>query len=82
MRYVNNTKFTSEKLREQVYMNLNYAEDMSDEEVKLIINKVAYSYLKISHLPIKKLLEMEREVFNSMRRLDVLQDYLEDSSIG
>ena len=82
MRYANNTKFTSEKLREQVYMSLNYAEDMSDEEVKLIIKKVAYSYLKISHLPIKKLVEMEREVFNSMRRLDVLQDYLEDSSIS
>ena len=81
MRYANREYFTSEQLREQVIRNLNYEEDMSDDEVLIMIKKMGYDYLRRYHIPLKNIMVLVREVFNSMRRLDILQDYLEDPHI-
>lgn len=70
-----------ERLRELVQKNLNYEEDMEDYEVKGVIERTAYELLIDMHLPLRIIFEMKKDVFNSMRRLDVLQDFLEDESI-
>lgn len=70
-----------EELRDLVQKNLNYEEDMEDEEVKGVIEKAAYHMLKNEHIPLKYVFGLKKDVFNSMRRLDVLQDYLEDENI-
>lgn len=70
-----------DKLRDMVQMNLNYEEDMEDYKVEKVIERVAYDFLKDMHLPLKVIFRIKKDVFNSMRRLDVLQDFLEDESI-
>lgn len=70
-----------EELRDLVQKNLNYEEDMEDEEVKGVIEKAAYHMLKNEHISLKCVFALKKDVFNSMRRLDVLQDYLEDENI-
>lgn len=74
-------EISSENLRKLVIRNINYEGDMDDAEVKNIISKVTYEYLKNNKIPLRLLFRLEREVFNSMRRLDVLQDYLEDPEV-
>lgn len=70
-----------EELRDLVQKNLNYEEDMKDEEVKGVIEKAAYHMLKNEHISLECIFALKKDVFNSMRRLDVLQDYLEDENI-
>ncbi len=74
-------KKQGELLRELVLKQLNYEEDLTDEQIKMLIEEVGYEYLKITHIPLKKLFSLRRTVFNSMRRLDIIQDFLEDKSI-
>ena len=76
-----NEKISCEMLRNSVIGNINYEGDMTDEEVKKIISQVSYGYLKRGEISLRTLFRIEHEVFNSMRRLDVLQDYLEDSDV-
>ncbi|MBQ3061194.1 MAG: CpaF family protein [Lachnospiraceae bacterium] len=54
---------------------------MKDEEVKGVIEKAAYHMLKNEHISLECIFALKKDVFNSMRRLDVLQDYLEDENI-
>lgn len=81
MNCAENKEISYEQLRQSVISNISYERDMNDEEVKNVISKVSYEYLKKEKIPLRQLFKLEHEVFNSMRRLDVLQDYLEDAEV-
>lgn len=68
---------TKELVREQLDMKNN----INDEEIKEIIELVVFQIAKINHLSLSDKQYVIQTVFNSLRRLDLLQPLLEDETI-
>ena len=69
------------EIREQVLERLSYAEDVLDDAVLQCIDKAIKQYLKQHYIEIGQWKSIRRSIFNSLRRLDVLQELVEDQSI-
>ncbi len=69
------------QIKNRLIEKLEYKEDVSDEELKDMIGDEIKEYNSRSHIPIKNRLELGRQIYHSMRKLDILQDLLEDPGI-
>ncbi len=69
------------KLREQVLQRMDYSRDLEDEEVLNIIDEVILAQEDYKLLPISLSRRLRGELFDSLRRLDVLQNFVEDTTI-
>ncbi len=69
------------KLREQVLQRMDYSRDLEDEEVLAIIDQVILAQEDYKLLPINISRRLRGELFDSLRRLDVLQSFVEDTNI-
>ena len=68
-------------LREQVLEKLDYAKDLSDREVLGQIDEVILRQEELKLLPIAISNRLRSDLFNSLRRLDILQKFVEDPGI-
>ncbi len=68
-------------LREQVLEKLDYAKDLSDREVLGQIDEVILRQEELKLLPIAISNRLRTDLFNSLRRLDILQKFVEDPGI-
>ena len=68
-------------LREQVLEKLDYAKDLSDREVLGQIDEVILRQEELKLLPIAISSRLRTDLFNSLRRLDILQKFVEDPGI-
>ncbi len=55
--------------------------DMTEEEVKAVIDDCIIRDSKSHYLSLEQKKQIRRELFNAMKRLDVLQDFIEDDSV-
>ncbi len=69
------------QIRKSVNENLDYKKDMNDENIRDIIIQTVFERSKDLYLTVNEKLEITEYLFNSMRRLDILQPLLEDPSI-
>lgn len=69
------------QLRELVLEKLDYTREQSDEEVLSLIDKVILEWEKGRLLPINVSRRLRMELFDSLRRLDILQNLVEDPQI-
>ena len=69
------------RLREEILQEVDLTREVSDEEVRLLIREHCSHYGKQKRLSLRRLAELEQQLFYSLRRLDVLQDLLEDPEI-
>lgn len=69
------------KLREQVLQKMDYSKDLKDEEVLAIVDEVILEQEDYKLLPVSISRKLRGELFDSLRRLDVLQHFVEDTSI-
>ena len=69
------------KLREQVLQRMDYSKDLKDEEVLSIIDEVVLEQEDYKLLPVSISRKLRGELFDSLRRLDVLQHFVEDTTI-
>ncbi|MBQ6843092.1 MAG: CpaF family protein [Agathobacter sp.] len=70
-----------EKLREQVLESMDLEREMPDEELReLIARKMAQMEMAVSW-SIKERLYIEQRVFHSLRKLDILQELIEDEMV-
>lgn len=69
------------RLREEILGEVDLTREVSDEEVRLLIREHCSHYGKQKRLSLRRLAELEQQLFYSLRRLDVLQDLLEDPEI-
>ena len=76
-------KFTELKrlLRGKVQERMDYGRDTSDEEVEEIIDEVLFSQEEVALYPVETRARLRKEIFDSLRRLDILQIFVEDSSV-
>lgn len=56
--------------------------ELDDKEVEAAIDDCIFRLEQSEHMTLKVKLSLRREVFNSLRRLDILTDYLEDESVS
>lgn len=70
-----------DRLRGRVVAQIDMNEELSDELLHNIIDKVIEEELQIEYVPINKRLDVHKQIFDSIRGLGVLQDLLEDEEI-
>lgn len=64
-----------------VMKQIDLKEDISDEEIRTIICRAVLKHTQKEYLPLHKKEQMSNEIFYALRRLDILQDMLEDDEI-
>ena len=72
---------TMEELRETVFANLDLSREMTDEEIHEIIDIELARYGKYHAISLREREKYSTELFNSLRKLDVLQQLVDDDSI-
>jgi len=68
-------------LRRQVQENMDYGRDYTDKEVEDTVDEVLLNCEKISLCPINIRKRLKKEIFDSLRRLDILQEFVDDGTI-
>lgn len=71
-----------EVVREAVLRRMDLSRDLTDEEILSMIQEEICIQGKHRFLSMEQRMEIQRRVFHSLRKLDVLQDLLEDDSIS
>ncbi|MEN6317031.1 MAG: CpaF family protein [Clostridiaceae bacterium] len=70
-----------DEIRHEISQNLDRTGSMSDEEVMELVTGAVFSKSKKSYLDIAEKRELADRIFNSMRRLGILQPFMDDKSI-
>ena len=71
----------TEELYGKVLCRLDMTKDTGEDELQDIILQVLEEAAKEEYLPLSEKIRISRELFNSFRRLDILQDLLEDEAV-
>ncbi|MFA6308964.1 MAG: CpaF family protein [Clostridia bacterium] len=78
---IENEKEILKKIKAIVCETIDIKKDIDDEEIKDVITDVVFNFSKGNYLNIEEKRKIIDSVFNSMRRLDVLQPIIDDRSI-
>ena len=70
-----------ERLQQDVLGSIDLTTEISDEELLSTIDEILLVKSRENYISMQEKRRLRREIFNSIRRLDVLQDMIEDSSI-
>ena len=68
-------------LKEELMDMIDISRDIEDEEIGELIDKLLLEKLEEEYISIKDMNRLKREIFNSIRRLDILSELLEDDEI-
>lgn len=71
----------TELLYEKVLLRLDMTKETGEEELQEIILSVLEEAQKEEYLSLNDKIRISRELFNAFRRLDILQDLLEDDAV-
>ena len=78
---MNKSEALKKKLRTELAQELENTWEVSDDEVLEIIDRLLLKESKSTYLPIVRLEELRMELFSSLRKMDVLEELLENDSI-
>lgn len=67
------------ELRDKIMKDLEFGEELSDEQMKELIG--SYLLEKSNHFSLSDRKQIGKEIFDSLRKWDVLQDLLEDEEV-
>ncbi len=70
-----------EKMREELANALSDYRNISDDDLIEIIDKKIEEYEKIGYMPLRKKIELRTSLFDSFRRLDILQELIDNEDI-
>lgn len=68
-------------IRRELMARLDLSRELSDEEILEMIDDVILNKRKDARLSLKEKVELRQELFYSVRKLDVLQELIEDESV-
>lgn len=69
------------QLRSKVQERIDFVRDLSDDEVEETIDEVLLGQKELAICPVELRRRLKKELFDSLRRLDILQIFVEDSSV-
>ena len=70
-----------EEVRERVLAEMDLDRELSEEELRERIVRQMVKFEEVTSLTIKERIHLEQRVFNSLRKLDILQELLEDDEV-
>lgn len=70
-----------QEIKQDVRDSIDVKKEMTDEEIHELIMKIVFEKSRESYLSVSEKQDIIKNVFNSIRRLDILQPLIEDSSI-
>ena len=70
-----------EKIRKEVLNRLDQTRELTDKEIWSCIDEVIVQFSKTEYFPLSGRSQVRKGVFDSLRRLDILQELLEDDNI-
>lgn len=68
-------------LQEEIQRKLDLSRELTDEEVERLIDEEILAFSSQSYLLLAEKLRLQRELFNGIRRLDLLQELIEDKEV-
>ena len=68
-------------LRREVQERMDYIADVSDEDVEEAIDEVLLEQKRLMLYPVEMRKRLKKELFDSLRRLDILQIFVEDKAV-
>lgn len=69
------------ELRGLLMERLDLSRELEDEEIFRIIDELIIHYSKIHYISLKEMVQLRQELFYSIRKLDVLQELIDDNSV-
>ncbi len=69
------------ELRQLVQERMDYRRDFTDEEVEETIDEVLLAREEMAAYPVDLRRRLKKELFDTLRRLDILQIFVEDSAV-
>ncbi len=69
------------KIQERILDELDLSREIEDDELVELIHSVLEEYARKEYIPLKQKAALGKELFNAFRKLDILQDLLEDDTI-
>jgi len=70
-----------EELQQSVLDSIDLSKDITDEDLIETIDKVMINKSRDSYISMQEKKSLKKEIFNSIRKLDILQELIEDPSI-
>ena len=70
-----------QKLQQQIMEDLDFGEKLSDAQLKELIGKHLLEKDKNYHFTLMQRKQVGKEIFDSLRKLDVLQDLIDDDEV-
>ena len=70
-----------QELKREIMQGFSYQHQMTDEEVAQIIDEAIQKRAQIQPLVLQDRLKLQKELFDSFRRLDILQELVDDPEI-
>lgn len=71
----------SDLIKERVLAQMDFSKEMDDEEVQELVAREISRCPEVKNLSIQKRVVMEQHVYHSLRRLDILQNLIEDEDV-
>ena len=69
------------KLKGQILERIDLSREVPDEEMQDLIDQVVLTCGKEQHLPLNERCRLKKDLFQALRRMDVLQDLLEETDV-
>ncbi len=70
-----------QELKQEIMQGFSYQHQMTDEEVAQIIDETIQKRAQVQPLVLGERLKLQKELFDSFRRLDILQELVDDPAI-
>ena len=68
-------------IRMQVMEKMDFSRELADEEIEeLILQEIAFTAKNVN-LSVKEKRQLHRQIFHSLRKLDILQELVDDPQI-
>ena len=69
-------------IREKVLARLDLSREIDDEELEMIITEERMAFARDGMLSIRDRVRLEQQVFNSLRKLDAIQELVDDPEVS
>lgn len=74
-------KKIAENIRNKILETLEYEGDASDERIEELVSKTISEEMKKDFLPYHRRIQLGQEIFNSLRKLDILQNLIDNPAV-
>ena len=69
------------EMKQRILAELDMSQEIDDMEVRRLVDQCIMEYKGTIELPLPARIKLRKELFNTVRRMDVLSEFLEDESV-